>query len=97
VTSLALFWFWFKGRFEQVDMDRAFDTGSMHRGLIGGGVAILAVAAWLLYLVSNRWDYIVSIVKFSGALQAAIAAAGFGLIGLALIYAATPRRNQLPA
>jgi len=91
VSSLALFWFWFKARFVQVDVDAPFDTGSVHRGLIGGGIGILAVAAWLLFLVSQRWEYIVSIVKFSGALQAAIAAGGFGLIGLALIYAAMPR------
>jgi ACS family hexuronate transporter-like MFS transporter len=97
VSSLALFWFWFRARFVQVDVDAPFDTGSVHRGLIIGGIAILGVAAWLLHLVSNRWDYIVGIVKFSGALQAAIAAAGFGLIGLALVYAALPRRNQLPA
>jgi len=97
VSALALFWFWFKGRFVQVDVDAPFDTSAVHRGLVGGGIAILGVAAWLLYLVSQRWEYIVGIVKFSGALQAAIAACGFGLIGLALIYAAMPRRSRLPA
>ncbi|HET7810398.1 MAG TPA: MFS transporter [Steroidobacteraceae bacterium] len=94
VSSLALFWFWFRARFVQVDIDAPFDTGAVHRGLIIGGITVLGIAAWLLYLVSNRWEYIESIVKFSGALQAAIAAGGFGLIGLALIYAALPRRSQ---
>ena len=74
--------------------DAPFDTGSVHRGLIIGGITVLGIAAWLLYLVSNRWDYIEAIVKFSGALQAAIAAGGFGLIGIALIYAALPRGTR---
>jgi hypothetical protein len=33
-------------------------------------------------------------VKFSGALGAATVAGGFVVIGLALIYAGLPRRNQ---
>src|SRR4051812_29170325 len=51
LTSLTLFWFWFKARFVQVDVDAAFDVSRVHRGLMGGGVAILTVGAWLLYYV----------------------------------------------
>jgi hypothetical protein len=69
----------------------------MHRALFVGGLVVLAVGIWLLSFVSQRWDYIVSIVKFSGALQAAIAAGGFGLIGIALGYAGMPKRTQSPA
>jgi ACS family hexuronate transporter-like MFS transporter len=93
VTSLALFWFWFKGRFVQVDVAASFDVSRAHRGLLGGGLAILAVGAWLLSYVNERWEFIVSIVKFSGALQAVLAAAGFGLIGVALLYAGIPKRR----
>ena len=57
------------------------------------GVAILATGIWVLSYVSQRWDYIVGIVKISGALQAAMASAGFGLIGLALVYAGLPKRT----
>jgi len=96
VASLAIFWFWFKGKFEQVKVDSSFDTSRLHRGLIVAGVAILALAAWLLTLVTHRWEFIVNIVKFSGALQAVLAAVGFGLIGVALLYASMPRRTRLP-
>ena len=53
----------------------------------------MCVGVWLLSFVSQRWEYIVGIVKFSGALQAAIAAGGFGVIGIALVYAGLPKRN----
>jgi len=96
VASLAIFWFWFKGKFEQVKVDSSFDTSRLHRGLIVAGLAILALAAWLLTLVTQRWEFIVDIVKFSGALQAVLAAVGFGLIGVALLYASMPRRARLP-
>jgi ACS family hexuronate transporter-like MFS transporter len=97
ITALALFWFWFKGRFVQVNVDAGLDTRTSHRGLIVAGVLVLCVGTWLLSFVSQHWDYIVGIVKFSGALQAAIAAGGFGVIGLALAYAGLPKSSQLPA
>ena len=67
-----------------------------HRALIVGGLAVLAVGIVLLVYVSQHWDYIVSIVKFSGALQAATAAGGFGIIGVALLYAGTPKKTPVP-
>jgi hypothetical protein len=67
----------------------------MHRGLVVAGLAILAIGIWVLSFVTQRWDYIVGIVKLSGALQAAIASAGFGIIGIALTYAGFPRRSTL--
>jgi hypothetical protein len=77
-------------------VDLGLDTSAMHKGLLVAAVAVLAVGIWLLSFVSQRWDYIVSIVKFSGALQAAIAAGGFGLIGIALGYAGLPKKKPLP-
>jgi hypothetical protein len=97
VTALALFWFWFKARFVQVDVDAGLDTSRAHRGLMIAGVLILAAGLWVLSYVTQRWDFIVGIVKISGALQAAIASAGFGIIGLALIYAGFPKRSMAPA
>ena len=95
VLALALFWFWFKAKFVQVNVDAGLDTRAMHKGLVAAAVVVLAVGIWLLSFVSQQWDYIVSIVKFSGALQAAIAAGGFGLIGLALGYAGLPKKARL--
>jgi MFS transporter, ACS family, hexuronate transporter len=96
VISLTLFWFWFKARFVQVNVDAGLDTRALHKGLGVAGVVVLAVGVWLLSFVSQHWEYIVGIVKFSGALQAAIAAGGFGVIGLALIYAGLPKRVAPP-
>jgi ACS family hexuronate transporter-like MFS transporter len=96
LLALALFWFWFKGKFIQVNVDAGLDTSTMHKGLIAAAVVVLAVGIWLLSFVSQQWEYIVSIVKFSGALQAAIAAGGFGLIGIALGYAGLPKKAPLP-
>lgn len=93
LLALTLFWFWFKARFVQVNVDAGLDTRGAHRGLIGGAVVILVAGVCLLSFVSRNWDYIVSIVKFSGALQAAIAAGGFGVIGLALLYAGLPKKR----
>jgi ACS family hexuronate transporter-like MFS transporter len=95
LIALALFWFWFKAKFVQVNVDAGLDTRAMHKGLVAAAVVVLAVGIWLLSFVSQQWDYIVSIVKFSGALQAAIAAGGFGLIGLALGYAGLPKKVPL--
>jgi len=95
VMSLALFWFWFKGRFTQVNVDAGLDMTVAHRALIVGGLAVLAVGIVLLVYVSQHWEYIVSIVKFSGALQAATAAGGFGIIGIALLYAGAPKKTQV--
>ena len=95
VIALTLFWFWFKAKFVQVNVDAGLDTRAMHKGLVAAAVVVLAVGIWLLSFVSQQWDYIVSIVKFSGALQAAIAAGGFGLMGLALGYAGLPKKTQL--
>jgi len=94
ILALALFWFWFKGKFVQVNVDAGLDTSAMHKGLMVAAVVVLATGVWLLSFVSQQWDYIVSIVKFSGALQAAIAAGGFGLIGLALGYAGLPKKTR---
>jgi ACS family hexuronate transporter-like MFS transporter len=96
VLALGLFWFWFKAKFVQVNVDAGLDTRAMHKGLIAAAVVVLAAGIWLLSFVSQQWDYIVSIVKFSGALQAAIAAGGFGLIGIALGYAGLPKKSALP-
>jgi ACS family hexuronate transporter-like MFS transporter len=97
ITSLAIFWFWFRGKFVQVDVSRGLETSRVHGGLMGGGLGVLALGTWMLFYVNQEWEHIKSIagVGFSGALQAAIAATGFAVIGLALIYAALPKRQRV--
>lgn len=90
LTSLALFWLWFKGRFERVDIDAAPDLTCPHRPLLvaGGLVALLGLllAGW----ITANWDACVAAAKFSGAAQALTAAVGLGLIGALLTHAGRP-------
>ena len=83
------------GRLDEVDLSLSLNAREEERELTRAWhrlAQLRLVLGGLLYLVSQRWGYIEGIVKFSGALQAAIAAGGFGLIGLALLYAGLPRR-----
>jgi len=97
LTSLLLFWLWFRGRLDPVNVDRGLDMRSAHRPLLVSGAAVLALGGMLLAYVVSQWDYIAGVVKVSGAAQAATVAAGTAIIGLALLYAGAPRRSQLPA
>jgi ACS family hexuronate transporter-like MFS transporter len=95
LASLALFWFWFRGRFTQVNVDAGLDTSSTHSALVIGGVLVAAAGVVIGMFVMNRWEFIVSIVKMNGALGAATVGIGFVIIGAALIYAAMPRKNPM--
>jgi MFS transporter, ACS family, hexuronate transporter len=91
VLALALFWFWFKGRFVQIDVDKPLDVSGTHGGLaLAGGLVALAGAA-LATLVFSNWDYLKGVVKITGAVQSAVVAAAVILIGLALFYASRPK------
>jgi ACS family hexuronate transporter-like MFS transporter len=92
LSSLLLFWIWFRGRFTQVDVDKPIDLSHPHSPLLIGGVLValggVALTAWVM----NHWDYIVQILKLNGALGAGTVAAGCVVVGAALVYAALPRR-----
>ena len=92
LTSLLLFWLWFRGHFKQVDVDSPLDTSRTYQPLLIGGVAVAIAGAVLGLYVMNNWEYIVGIVKLNGALGAATVAGGFVIIGLALLYASMPKR-----
>src|SRR4029079_4963754 len=94
LTSLAIFWFWFKGRIEQVNVDAGIALANRHGGLSIAGVSVCAFGVLLAWFVAHNWDTIVSIVKISGAAQTAVVAAGVLIIGLALLYASLPKRAQ---
>jgi ACS family hexuronate transporter-like MFS transporter len=97
LAALLLFWFWFKGRFEQVNVDTAIDESRAHRGLISSGMALMVFGAMLCAWEYNNLTLIVSVVKATGAASAAVVAGGFVIIGLALIYAGMAKRRSLPA
>lgn len=93
LTSLAIFWFWFRGRFEPVDVDAGVDLHSRHNALLtaGGVIAVLGLA--LAALIGTNWDVCVAATSLSGAAQALTAAVGVCLIGLGLFYAGMPKRS----
>jgi ACS family hexuronate transporter-like MFS transporter len=92
LTSLLLFWLWFRGRFTQVDVDAPIDLSRSHSPLVIGGVLVALGGVGLSAYVMSHWDFIVQIVKLNGALGAGTVSAGCIVIGAALVYAALPKR-----
>jgi len=93
LLALALFWFWFKGRFVQVNVDAGLDESRAHRNLVASGFAVTAFGLVLSSLVFNYWAAMVAVVKATGAAQAAVVAVGFVVIGLAVLYAGMPKKK----
>ncbi len=91
LTSLGIFWLWFHGRFERVDVDAGMDMAQPHRELLVAGSVLATVGALLAWVIAANWEACVAAAKFSGAAQALTAAIGLALIGLALINAGWPR------
>jgi MFS transporter, ACS family, hexuronate transporter len=87
LTSLAIFWLWFRGRFARVDVDAGLDLTRRHQGLLTAGSALALLGAALVSLITFNWQACVAAAKFSGAAQALTAAAGLVLIGALLSYA----------
>lgn len=87
LTSLGIFWLWFRGRFERVDVEAGVDLRQAHRGLLTAGGLLAGIGALLAWLIAAHWEACVTAAKFSGAAQALTAALGVALIGAALLYA----------
>lgn len=90
LTSLALFWLWFRGRFERVDVDAGLDLSRAHRPLLTAGAVVGVLGLVLVGLITTHWRACVAAAQFSGAAQALTAAAGLALIGALLAYAGRP-------
>jgi len=95
VLALALFWFWFKGRFVQIDVDTPLDVSRTHVGLALSGAIVAAAGAALAALVIGNWAYLVNVVKITGAVQSIVVAAAVFLIGVALFYASRPKKSAV--
>lgn len=87
LSSLAIFWVWFRGRFERVDVDAGVDLSRRHAGLLTAGAALTLLGLMPVWLISAHWAACVAAAKFAGAAQALTAAAGLALIGTLLSYA----------
>lgn len=95
LTSLALFWLWFRGRFERVDVDAGQDMRRAHRPLLAAGGVLAVLGTLLAWLIAANWEACVAAARFSGAAQALTAAVGLVLIGLALVHSGRPRATGL--
>ncbi len=91
LTSLGLFWLWFRGRFERVDIGADANLRGAHRGLLTAGGLLATLGALLAWLIAANWEACVAAARFSGAAQALTAAIGVTLIGGALLHAGRPR------
>jgi ACS family hexuronate transporter-like MFS transporter len=91
LTSLAIFWFWFRGRFDPVDVDAGVDLHSRHTPLLTAGSVIALIGVTLAALIGLNWELCVSATSLSGAAQAVTAAVGVFLIGSGLAYAGLPK------
>lgn len=91
LTALGIFWLWFRGRFERVDVDAVLDMSRAHRPLLTAGAVVAVVGLALVWLITANWVACVAAAKFSGAAQALTAAGGLGLIGGLLVHAGRPQ------
>lgn len=91
--ALLIFWLVLRGRFEQVDLTRLPNMMGADRALIIAGSAIAVAGAFLLALITLNWELCVQAATPAGAAQAATAAGGVCLVGLAILYAGSPRRQ----
>lgn len=93
LISLAIFWFWFHGRFEPVNVDAAIDLHSRHTPLLVSGSLIGLIGLALAALIGLNWQTCVAATSLSGAAQALTAACGVFGIGSGLAYAGLPKRR----
>ena len=91
-TSLLIYWLWLRTDFKPADVDTPMDVSRAHQPLLTGGVVLAVLGAVFSALIATHWDVCVKAAKLSGAAQAATAATGVVIIGLALVYAGLPRK-----
>src|SRR4029078_11784230 len=60
LLSLAIFWFWFRGRFDPVDVDAGVDLHSRHTPLLASGGVIAVIGMALALLIAFNWDVCVA-------------------------------------
>ncbi len=90
--ALLIFWLRLRGRLDQVDLAHGPNMATHDRTLVTAGLVISGFGGLLLALISANWDLCVQAATVAGAAQAATAAGGVCVVGLALIYAGMPKR-----
>jgi ACS family hexuronate transporter-like MFS transporter len=95
LSALLLFWVWFKGRIEPVNVDRGLNLQSPSPGLAIAGAIVCAFGALVGWYVYRNWDFLVGVVKVSGGAQAIVVSVGIVIIGAALLWASRPQKASL--
>jgi ACS family hexuronate transporter-like MFS transporter len=95
--ALAIFWWRLRGKFDQVDLAHGPDMRTYDRSLVMAGSVISGLGGILLALISANWELCVQAATPAGAAQAATAAGGVLVVGLALIYAGMPKQTPAAA
>jgi ACS family hexuronate transporter-like MFS transporter len=91
--SLLIFWFWLGPNFRVADVDAPPDRIRAHTPLMIAGLVLIAAGLALAGVIWANWDLCVRAAKLAGAAQAATAAVGVCIIGLALAYAGLGRKT----
>ena len=94
LSSLAIYWLWFRGRFDRVDITAGgADLTKPHRKLLASGAVLAVLGVGLAWAIGAHWAACVAAATLSGAAQALTAALGLVLIAAALAYAGRPQRR----
>jgi MFS transporter, ACS family, hexuronate transporter len=97
-TSLLIYWLWLGTDFKVADVDAPPDETKAHASLLAAGSLLAVAGAVLASVIWANWEVCVRAAKLAGAAQAATAACGVVVIGVALVYAGMGRkRSQVAA
>lgn len=91
--SLLIYYFWIGRDYRVADVEHIPDLTRSHAPLLTAGTMVGLLGAALLMAIYVYWDVCVAAVKVPGAAQAATAALGVILIGMALLYAGMGRKS----
>jgi ACS family hexuronate transporter-like MFS transporter len=91
--SLLIYWFWLGPNFRVADVDSPPDQVRTHVPLLTTGCALMLLGTLLAAVIWANWDVCVRAATLAGAAQAATAAVGVAVIGLALAYAGVGKRT----
>lgn len=92
--SLLVYWLWIGPNFKMADVDAPPDETQSHGLLLGAGSLLALVGALLIAVIWTHWDACVHAATVSGAAQGVTAAAGVAFMGMALLYAGSPKRRR---
>lgn len=95
--SLFIYWLWLRSDFTPANVDTPPDAARAHGPLLTAGALLALLGITFGGIIWTHWDVCVKAAKLAGAAQAATAAVGVGLIGLALIYAGMGKKNSATA